>query len=308
MARSVALALLAAAAAAGALQACTAGPGREDVAIQRLQTLLCEKALACSCGSPTNDFGEPIACGEWDPPRLGAPNDDYYGRSSPLAFDPSCVERWVTWVDELSCQAERPSYADLCPLYHGTLRAGEPCESYELISSDCGRGLFCIAGVCRDPLRTSFGGQGEPCDLGDRCDDGLACSFAELCLRLPGPGEPCLDDYLCNPESSCDDDLCVALPGPGQRCDAGECQPGSFCRFDPVDGSTECLSLGDVGDPCQGHRECWSGNCPAGACEEPAGVGDPCGSQLPCGPGLGCSGGQCQAGGEISTCAFVDEL
>jgi hypothetical protein len=307
MARSVALALLAAAAAVASLQACTAGPGREDVAIQRLQTLLCEKALECGCRSPTNDFGEPIACGEWDPPYVYG-YDEFEG-TSPVAFDPGCVDRWTTWVEALACQAtELPSYAELCPLYHGTLRAGEPCEGYELIQTDCGRGLFCIAGTCHDPLRTSLGGQGEPCDLGQRCDDGLACSYAELCLRLPGPGEPCLDDYRCDAEARCDDELCVALPGPGQRCDGGDCLPGSFCRFDPVAGIAECLSLGDVGDPCQGHRECASGNCPAGACQEPAGVGDPCGSQLPCGPGLGCSDGQCQAGGEISSCIFVDEL
>jgi hypothetical protein len=294
MARWVALALLAT---AGALQACSGGPGREDGAIGRLQTLLCEKALECGCGSPLGDFADPVACGDWDLP--------YYNDA--VAFDPGCVERWASWVDELTCQAtERPSYADLCPLYHGTLRGGEACENHGLITeTSCDRGFFCIAGTCRDPLHTSFGGQGDPCDLGERCDDGLTC--VGLCIRLPGPGEVCLEGFICNAESSCNDGLCDA--GFERPCGAfNDCREGWFCSSDPVTGSSQCQLAGEVGAPCMGHRECTSGNCPAGVCEDPAGVGDQCGSQLPCGPGLACSGGECQSDGSAATCELIVEL
>jgi hypothetical protein len=303
------MALVGAAAAVGALQACVAGTGREDVGIQRLQTRLCEKALECGC-EPLyyDDFGQPLECGAW-------PVDEYdfeYSYQATLAFDPACVERWTSWADQLSCEVPvLPDYADLCPLYHGTRRAGEACEQSSLVHTDCSAGLFCLAGTCRDPLRTSFGGRGEPCSLGGGCDDDLGC-VSSVCLRLPGPGEFCLEGFLCNAESRCGYDLCVALPGPGELCDSGDCEAGAFCSFDPVSGRSECQRSGDVGEPCQGHRECTSGNCPAGFCEDPAGVGDPCGSSLPCGPGFACVAGQCQAQGEGvpsgSACAALDVL
>jgi hypothetical protein len=305
------MALLGAAAAVAALHGCVAGTGREDVGIQRLQTRLCEKALECNC-EPLyrDDFGQPFECGDW-------PVDAYefeYSYRSTLAFDPTCVERWTSWVDRMSCQAPvLPGYADLCPLYHGTRREGEACEQSSLVATDCGAGLLCIAYTCRDPLRTSFGGQGELCELGGGCDDGLTCTPSSICQRLPGPGEYCLEGHLCNAESRCGYDLCVALPGPGERCDSGECQGGAACSFDPVTGVSECERAGEVGEPCQGHRQCASGNCPAGVCEDPAGVGDPCGSQLPCGPGLVCAEAQCQAPGEEGVpsgpaCAVLDVL
>lgn len=302
------MALLGAAAAVGALQACGEGPGREDVSIQALQTRLCEKAVECGC-EPLyyEDPDEPLACGDW-------PVDQYdfeHSYQARLAFDPACVERWTSWVDGLSCQvAVLPAYAELCPLYHGTRREGEACNESSLVQTDCSAGLFCIAGTCHDPLRTRFGAPGEPCDIGGRCDPGFDC-VGSICQRLPGPGEFCLQG-LCNAESRCGYDLCVALPGPGERCDAGECQTGAFCSFDNVTGVSECERAGDVGEPCRGHRQCVSGNCPAGFCEDPAEVGDPCGSQLPCGPGLVCTDGQCQGPGEGvpsgSTCGALDLL
>jgi hypothetical protein len=298
------MALLGAVTAVGALHACTTGPGREDVAVQRLETALCDKRLECGCALVDESF----ECGGWPPP-YGL--DESSSRAG-LAFDPACIERWMGWLDRLSCQAPvLPRYAELCPLYHGTLREGEPCQGTALTDTDCDRGRFCIAGVCRHAQGTSFGAQDEPCDLGERCDDGLVCHDSS-CRRLPGPDEPCLD-YRCNSESSCIDDVCRRLPGPGASCDTGECAAGAFCSVDPVTGLSECLRAGDVGDPCQGHRQCVSGNCPAGFCEDPAAVGDPCDNQLPCGPGSLCAEGVCQAAedGAVPTgsaCDLLDTL
>jgi hypothetical protein len=99
--------------------------------------------------------------------------------------------------------------------------------------------------------------------------------------------------------------VCQDRPAPGEPCSFDECEHGSICTFDPGTGERRCQLTGAVGDPCQGHRECQSGNCPAGFCEEPAGIGDPCGSRLPCGPGLSCREGQCQAGTGASTCGVL---
>lgn len=308
------MALLGAAVAVAAPPACVAGPGREDVGLQRLQTRMCEKARDCGCAPPSSDeVADSFQCGDWRPiePDIGF-DTGFDGGSyrASLAFDPACVERWILWVDALSCEVPtRPSYAELCPLYHGTRREGDACEEgSSLAETDCDRGLYCIVDVCRDPSRTAFGTAGEPCDVGGLCNEGLAC-IDSLCQRLPSAGELCLD-YRCNAESYCDDGLCEALPRPGERCDRGECVAGSYCRFDPALGRSVCQPAVDVGEPCSGHRQCQSGNCPAGFCEEPADVGDPCGSQLPCGPDLLCDEGQCRPAGDGvsvgSACTVLD--
>lgn len=307
------MALLGATVAVVAPPACVAGPGREDVALQRLQTRMCEKARECGCAPPSPDeaveAAEPFQCGDWRPlePAPGFDDFDPAPSRAALAFDPACVERWIGWVDALSCEVPtQPSYDELCPLYHGTLREGDECFMEWLVESDCDRGLYCIAGSCREPSRIAFGRAGEPCDLGSLCDEGLAC-IDDLCQRLPGAGERCVD-YRCNDESYCEGVRCEALPGPGERCDAGQCLAGLLCRFDPVDGVSVCQASGDVGDPCTGHRQCLSGNCPAGFCEEPADVGDPCGSQLPCGPDLLCDGGLCRLTGDGAPTGSVCSL
>lgn len=308
MSRSVVLALLGAAAAVGAAPACIAGPGREDVALQQLLTRMCDKARECDCPrSGVDETTGSFQCGDWPPYDPNAGFDDSPYRES-LAFDAACVERWTSWVDSLSCETPTlPSYADLCPLYHGTGREGEACWGSSLVETDCARGLFCLADACRDPRRTALGTEGEPCDLADRCDAGLACSES-LCIRLPGAGDPCLFGYLCNGESYCDGIFCESRPGPGEPCGSAECREGSFCSSNPTSGQSECQPAGDVGDPCMGHRQCLSGNCPAGFCEEPAGEGDPCGGQLPCGPGLICDLDRCRPGGEGIPAGSVCEL
>lgn len=290
MSRWVGLPWLGATIVLATLPVCTAGPGREDVALQRLETALCEKALECGCSD------EPLVCGEWPP--LGLIDQ------STRTFDPSCVERWTTWLDTQSCQSPvLPRYADLCPLYHGTLREGEPCRWDGFTDTECERGLYCITDACRDPRRIAFGGSGQPCDIGERCDDGNVC-FRERCERPPSAGEPCLE-YICDADARCEDERCVALPGPGQAC-TNACRSGAFCRFDPTTGFGECLTIRNVGEPCQGHRECASGNCPAGSCEYPAELGDLCSNRLPCGPDQFCAEGQCAAIG--SACNLLSAL
>lgn len=288
MVRSVIVALGTAVMAASALCSCTDGPGREDVAIQRLETALCEKRAECGC-----EAVEPEICGRW-------PLVDQFGnerRPPPLAFDAECQERWLTWVDELSCQRPAlPGFAEVCPLYHGTIREGMECTDGGIVQTSCGRGLLCIAGTCRNPRTTSFGGFDQRCDLGDRCDDERALCVDGWCQRLPGTGEPCLR-FECTPDHTCIDDQCIPLPLVGEPCfgTRDSCTSEAFCDLDPNTGEGRCEPVRGVGQPCQGHRDCRSGNCPAGTCASPAEVGDPCSSNLPCGPDSFCSDGICQA-------------
>lgn len=302
------MALLGTAMIVGNPLACVAGPGREDVELQRLTTRMCEKARECGCAEPPSEVetgADPAECGGWPP--LGLDSDDAPSDSG-RAFDPSCVERWTSWVDTVSCEAPTlPSYADLCPLYHGTRRDGEECFESSLVETECERGAYCIASVCRDLSRTAFGTAGEPCDLGSLCDEGLECVDA-VCQRLPGAGAPCLSGYLCDEETFCNGTSCESRPGVGEPCSFDECRAGDYCGVDPVDGVSECQAAGDVGDRCMGHRQCISGNCPAGFCEEPAAAGDPCGGQLPCGPGLLCDAGQCRPAGDGAPAASACTL
>lgn len=304
MVRSLLIAVLATAMGTSALVSCTDGPGREDVTIQRLETALCEKRAECNCSSL-----EPETCGEWiivegfemvPPPEL--------------AYDAACQDRWLAWVDSLSCQTPTlPPLSDLCPIYHGTIREGMDCSDAGIVESQCERGLLCIAGRCRDPGQTSFGEIGEPCDFTGRCNDAQALCIDGLCQRLPASGEPCLA-FECAPDFGCTAGRCQPLPVAGEQCQASVqlCATGSVCQADPDPGTGagRCEPLRDVGQPCQGHAECLSANCPAGVCAPPAGVGDPCSGQLPCGPSSLCFDNVCQprVDGALFTGSLCDLL
>jgi len=284
MARSVMLALLLGLSGVFGLEGCSAGPGREDAAIVRLQTLACDKAYECGC----DDIG--FGCDDWQEQE---PNN---GSAPQRAFDASCLPYWEAWVEELRCEAPTvPGYAKLCPLYHGTIYEGMPCETVvlefaDLSSTDCARGLYCVAGICRDARTIELGAEGQPCDVGERCGAGLRCG-EEVCERLPTRGELC-PDHVCAGEDICEI-RCRPLPSAGQECDLGRCDRTAYCVFDNLGGS-ECIAAGAIAEPCAGHRQCISGNCPAGFCRAATLEGGVCGGQLPCGEGLTCIQQACQ--------------
>lgn len=269
----------------GALGSCDSGPGHEDAEIQRLETALCDKAAACDCADP---FDMERVCGQWppEPSFFRTLHDD-------RAFDAACVDAWLAWVEGLACGAAvLPRYAEICPLYHGTLTAGMDCVDTDVFSSPCERGLLCIAGRCRDPQALALGGADQPCELGDVClDEQLAC-IDQICRRLPTAGEPCVDRQ-CARDAVCIDDGCQSLPLAGEPCLNTQCHPDARCDLDGSE--AVCVALSDEGEPCRGHAQCLSGNCPAGRCEAPAGPGEPCSNQLPCGKGLQCGDGRCEA-------------
>lgn len=241
------------------LAACGPGPGREDGLASGFAGRVCDRLAECGCIT-TEDQQE---C------RSDFQGFDEDSEAPTLAYDPACAQRLSQLVDTLSCDGQTStSYIDICPLYHGVRREGEACGPVDpadgVESRACGRELFCIAQVCRDPAKTSFGGPNEPCDI-LACDPGLTC-IEQTCQRLPGPGQPC-------PE--------------------GDCQSGSRCVNEPADDQMKCEALATVGQACMGHSECTSGNCPRGQCELPASIGDDCGPTLPCDPKYVCAEGAC---------------
>lgn len=255
--------------------ACTVGAGREDVAIVALHTRLCEVAEQCECATLEG------VCGSWSEIEPEG------------TFAPECLDVWLEWADELECGAARPPIGPhLCPLYHGTIPAGMPCnDSVTALRgptfTDCGAGLVCAGGTCRSPVALDFGALGQPCDLGESCDEGLYCRDRRSCERAPGRGEPC-PDRVCAAPYACEEEVCVGLPGEGEPCLRGLCASGLTCEPEG------CVRKAEVGEPCFGHRECVSNNCPAGFCAPLPQPGDPCSGTLPCGPRQVCVDGRCE--------------
>lgn len=274
MVRAAVMAVAVAVSALAASLACTAGAGREDVAIVALHTRLCDVAQQCGCVATQS------VCGPWS---------EIEPRGT---FAPECLDVWLEWADALECGAARPPIgAHLCPLYHGTIPAGMPCRASvtaldDPTSTDCGAGLVCAGGTCRPPAALDFGALEQPCDLGSRCDAGLYCRDQRSCERAPGRGEPC-PDRVCAAPYVCEE-VCVSLPGEGEPCLRGQCAPDLTCEPEG------CVRKAEVGEPCFGHRECVSGNCPAGFCAPVPQPGDRCSGMLPCGPRQVCVDGICE--------------
>jgi len=244
------------------------GDGRDDHAITRLDVALQQRIAECGCQVNVDPDADP-AESTWSFPDIAA-LEITLGNGD-QTFDPRCLDRMVEWVATLPCDERlQVSYTDICPLYHGTLFEGSDCgtvvvegnEGFDDGSTDdstCGPGLWCLNGRCQNAENVRLGEDGQPCDLGERCDEGLYCSgTAELCVRLPGLGAPC-------PDRTCAE---------GLRCQGAQ---EEVCEATTPDGGA-----------CMGHAECASGNCPAGRCAQPGGVGESCVNNLPCAAGLDC--------------------
>jgi subtilase family serine protease len=172
----------------------------------------------------------------------------------------------------------------------GTCRTGPP-----LAVDD---GNPCTADSC-DPVA---GVSHVPAELGTLCDDGNACSYADVCNAggaCIGTPITCASDAChqrtCNGTSSC-----TATPLPGQSCDDGNactyadaCDVGGACVGTPVtctadtcaqrscNGTSSCTVAPLPGNPCDDGNPCTYGDtCSgSGAC-----VGTPvsCASRGPC--------------------------
>ena len=267
MARAVLIALGLAAAGVATMQACTAGAGRDDVSIVRLETLICDRAIECGC-----EQIEPAQC------------QVAFTDGIERTFDPECLDTWSDWLEGFQCQAPpMDAWPISCPVYYGTSADGEPCNLIGILS-DCTRGSICLHGTCTTTSTIDLDALGQldgPCDPLGQCGDPIAVCIDNRCERRPGPGQPC-----------------------GQV----DCTPGSRCEFDVDRRNTICVEGFADGQPCTGHLQCASRNCPAGRCRPPSGQGDPCSGNLPCGPGFSCVGNRCEPRGSVGTNGSICEL
>jgi hypothetical protein len=166
---------------------------------------------------------------------------------------------------------------------------GEDCEY-----ASCASGLRC---VYQDEANGSYRArcmeaatEGMPCsDVG--CADGLVCGGEPgVCKRPAGEGQSCLDRN-CDEGLLCDFEVgvCREPPPAGSPCLFGECARGSFCELDV------CVAGLALAEPCTGHRQCSSGFCPAGFCDDRPRVGESCADALVCDVGASCDGAVCRA-------------
>lgn len=163
------------------------------------------------------------------------------------------------------------------------------CRANRTIGQSC-RQAPCADGLVCDQTRDACvnpADEGESC--GGGCADGLHC-IESTCQTLPGEGERC--EGQCAEGTWCDWNIqrCAALPdGEGQPCAAGQCGGRLWC--DTM--NDECRLRAPFGETCTGHRQCETGFCPAGFCDELPIEGEACAQAGGCANGLVCDGEVC---------------
>ena len=176
----------------------------------------------------------------------------------------------------------------------------------------CPSGGVCVGLLC-DPAS----GKCLPKPINDNknCDDGLACTAADLCKNgtcvgtQPGcdDNEPCTVD-LCDPAAK----TCTHAPTPcgdSNPCTADSCKKGEGCSHEKLPGACDDGNLCTLGDGCADGK-CVSGKdgqdcddglgCTADACSPLAGCvhqaqSGPCSDGNPCTIGDACKQGACLA-------------
>jgi hypothetical protein len=270
---------------------CTDGPGSDSAfASTGLARATCDKLIECGCidsaegdacqaelvylFQPPYEYYQPPPC--YDYYCAHGYDTDYEGPVQ-LAFDPQCAADLEAGMRQLDCRQIPFDFEceNYCPLYHGTHWQGQRCTLEDnFFVTDCAKGLACIAGECRNPCDVVVALEGQSCELLE-CAPGLSCEYIESDPLEPGV------------------EICTTLPQPGQPCLSGDCAEGAWCDFSDPMAEPVCQRLQQLGEPCSGHAQCDSFNCPAGFCAAPPQLGDPCSSTLPCAPGQGCEDGVC---------------
>jgi len=130
--------------------------------------------------------------------------------------------------------------------------AGEVCDS----DDDCVAPLECYGDVC-----VALPGEGEPCFDQSSCFGDLYCGADVLCHVQKGVGESCAEgDQACLDDLYCDSrgPVCAAMLAQGQDCGHATwaCGDGLFCASDsstcepyPGAGQSCALSQGECAEP-----------------------------------------------------------
>ncbi len=199
--------------------------------------LECESGLYCSSGTCPGTCTAPLqeddACTDLDVCAPGL--TCFEGVCTPLAGEgedcggtvlPGCVAAYACFGDNpaMMMPGKCFPYTDVF-----VLNEGQGCNVFGTPSL-CKDGLYCAGGECVGPAES-----GGPCQAAvpDMCPPGEFCSSG-TCTPLPGPNQACRL-FTAWYESQCDAYL---------RC------VGFFCR-----------QLAEIGEPCSGPEECYSGAC-----------------------------------------------
>jgi hypothetical protein len=259
-----------------------------------LFTEMCNQVFSCGCQEyPYLDIAECEQINAIDYAGIEAS-----AKAAGLVVDTACLlsrfpisqYQCRTWSEVYDGNDEAPTCSS-CSVAYGAVPLGQACRAYENFD-DCSPGLACRGGVCVDPC--------APLQAGDECfsqliecDEGLYCDFAtEVCVELPGAGQPCTD--RCTEGLYCDfeTEVCLKYPGQGQPCPDFTCAAELECTYSDDEADYVCLPLPGAGDPC--YLECagdlYCATDPEtfeGLCVVPGKKGDSC-LLAPCGPTLVC--------------------
>jgi len=243
--------------------ACGDGQG-EITSFAPVERSLCDKIVECDCGQSFAALGlvAPLSCDGWTIADAvpyeyygGIPDEDF--RSShehdARSIDEQCLRQIAGRTDSASCTDTIDPYfalghdcRDFCWPIVGPALEGYECGA----QADCGRGLLCDAGECRDPCTPRVPlvrpGQGERCIQGE-CAPGLRCDADgvndPLCTPLVATGNPCMGHRECASDY-CPAGYCVDAPVTGGCGVDGACGPGTTCVEGP-DGNPACVPIAD---------------------------------------------------------------
>lgn len=276
--------------------ATTGEPLTVDAAIEAFVATRCERAAACDCAGVVGTE----ACVEADTAaweaRVAA------GEERGLTRDAACMNDNLAALEDAACRWPSVALVDgqhlcstFCALYFGERQAGEACEAYDALVSDCAQGLLCDAGVCADPCGVLTGLPiGQTCGTEmvgayEECTEGSFCDWtSSACRATASLGDDCsnvaCDDTLwCNWETN----RCATVAGLGESCATdGRCQDDLYCDY--ASGTPTCQTLRLEGESCAS-VPCAEGlSCNGVVCLAPAPAGQPCAGGL-CAEGALCN-------------------
>ena len=216
-----------------------------------------------------------------------------------------CKGKACTGGTALNCDDKNPCTSDTCDKLAGCMSVPN--------AGPCDDGDACTtAEVCKD--KTCAGGGPPNCADGNPCtDDG--CTKASGCVHAPSLAA-CDDKNACTTLDKCAGGTCVG--GPKQVCDDGDVCTTDACNQASGCGHSKNAAPCDDGNLCTTKDACSGGAC-AGSVPPNCDDGKPC-TQDTCAVQVGCthttmvdgsscgSGGTCKAGSCAAGCGNVGGL
>ncbi len=275
---------------------------RHDVRVRRLAavidmtrggTILYDATAATECLAQTSALGcealrssPPDVCqGVWS----GTLADD-----STCHADEECTSGWCDARQACPGRCAQPSVTggscgwgeacawgttcveDMCVLHDGPLAEGANCDPWY---DWCAFDLYCDSQVNKCAVRKQQGMECVAAGVGQECEQGLQCSFADaLCVPfqvVEDLGEACAPagglycdptaELVCSVDTAAgDSNVCARAGDLGATCQSGTlstpCDPFSDLYCDFMDTGL-CASLKDDGSACELDEECSSRTC-----------------------------------------------